>query len=62
MSELFPGAPLAGPRRQRIGGQPVVAGVVPEIGARRRVILHTANDLNGERERESNKKGRDMSI
>ena len=62
MSELFPGAPLAGPRRQRIGGQPVVAGIVPEIGARRRVILHTANDLNGERERESNKKGRDMSI
>ena len=28
-----------------------MAGVVPEIGARRRVILHTANDLNGEREK-----------
>ncbi len=45
MSKLFPGAPLAGPRRQRIGYQPVVAGVVPEVGARRRVVLHAANNL-----------------
>lgn len=43
--ELFSRAPLAGPRRKRIGNQPVVTGEVPEVGARRRVILHAADDL-----------------
>jgi hypothetical protein len=45
MGEFLSDAPLAGPRRQGIGNQPAVAGIVPEIGARRRVILHTADDL-----------------
>jgi hypothetical protein len=45
MSEFLANAPLAGPWWQWIGNQPAVAGIVPEIGARRRVILHTADDL-----------------
>ena len=45
MSEFLANAPLAGPWWQWIRNQPAVAGIVPEIGARRRVILHTADDL-----------------
>ena len=52
MGEFFLTAPLAGPRWHRIGNQPIVASVIPKICARRRVIIHTANNLQQSRKSE----------
>lgn len=63
MSQFFSTAPLWSPRWKRIGGEPVMTCVIPEIAARSRVIIHAPDDLNrGKQERERDEDNTDISL